>query len=112
MSINELAALAATGERPAAVPPLPLTEAGTALEIDRAVGTPLRPTAAPPGSVAPAHVAPGSCHLVDGRADTKCTPGALNPDVTQATIGCTNCVSGQSMWRDYKLVCLVCLVLW
>jgi hypothetical protein len=27
-----------------------------------------------------------SCRVVDGRADARCTPGALNPDVTQDTI--------------------------
>jgi hypothetical protein len=37
---------------------------------------------------------PASCQVVDGRADAHCTPGALNPDVTQATIRSTICVSG------------------
>lgn len=36
-----------------------------------------------------------SCHLgPDGRPDPTCTPGATNPDVTQATIGRTICVPG------------------
>lgn len=34
------------------------------------------------------------CHVVDGKADRTCTPGALNPDVTQATIHSTICVPG------------------
>jgi transposase InsO family protein len=37
LSVNDLAALAATGGRPAGPPPLPPTETGTALEIDRTV---------------------------------------------------------------------------
>lgn len=35
-----------------------------------------------------------TCHAVDGRADRHCTPGALNPAVTQATIHATICVKG------------------
>lgn len=31
---------------------------------------------------------------MDGRADLRCTPGATNPDVTQASIGKTICVPG------------------
>lgn len=31
---------------------------------------------------------------MDGRADKTCTPGVTNPDVTQATIHSTICVSG------------------
>ena len=46
------------------------------------------------GTVAPTRPAAGSCHVVDGRADVHCTPGAINPDVTQATIGKTICVPG------------------
>lgn len=46
------------------------------------------------GCVAPA-AAPGqTCYAVDGKADRHCTPGALNPDVTQATIHSTICVHG------------------
>lgn len=47
-----------------------------------------------PGTVAPGRAAAGSCHVVDGRADVRCTPGATNPDVTQASIGKTICVPG------------------
>lgn len=36
----------------------------------------------------------GTCHVVDGRADSRCTPGALNPNVTQDTIHNTICVPG------------------
>jgi len=40
----------------------------------------------------------GSCHAVGSgiyaRPDPRCTPGALNPAVTQATIGSTICRSG------------------
>lgn len=42
--------------------------------------------------------APGDCHYTyvgsDPLPDPACTPGALNPDVTQATIGTTICQSG------------------
>jgi hypothetical protein len=41
---------------------------------------------------------PGSCHATGtgqySRPDPRCTPGALNPQVTQATIGRTICRSG------------------
>ncbi len=44
------------------------------------------------GSVPP----PGSCHLRDGGAlqDPSCTPGAIDPRVSQASIDSTICVSG------------------
>jgi hypothetical protein len=35
-----------------------------------------------------------TCTIVSGKADSDCTPGAFNPDVTQSTIGSTICVSG------------------
>jgi hypothetical protein len=42
--------------------------------------------------------APGSCHAVGSgsfsRPDPHCTPGALNPQVTQSTIGRTICTRG------------------
>lgn len=45
--------------------------------------------------------APGSCHAIGtglySRPDPRCTPGALNPAVTQATIGSTICRDG---WTD------------
>lgn len=44
---------------------------------------------------------PGSCHAIGSgvyeRPDPSCTPGALNPAVTQATIHSTICVAG---WTD------------
>jgi hypothetical protein len=43
----------------------------------------------------------GSCHAIGSglysRPDPACTPGALNPAVTQATVGRTICVEG---WTD------------
>lgn len=36
------------------------------------------------------------CQVVAGKADRRCTPGALNPAVTQATIRTTICVPGWS----------------
>ncbi len=44
--------------------------------------------------------APGSCRAIGSglysRPDPRCTPGAVNPAVTQATIGSTICRSGWS----------------
>ncbi len=44
--------------------------------------------------------APGSCHAIGSglysRPDPRCTPGAVNPAVTQATIAATICRSGWS----------------
>jgi hypothetical protein len=40
---------------------------------------------------------PGSCFALNGKADLRCTPGAFNPAVTQATIQTTICVRG---WTD------------
>lgn len=34
------------------------------------------------------------CRIVDGKADRRCTPGALNPNVSQANIHGTICVPG------------------
>lgn len=50
-------------------------------------------------SVAPSALAQSAritqtCTILDGTADSSCTPGAFNPDVTQSTIGSTICVSG------------------
>jgi hypothetical protein len=36
----------------------------------------------------------GSCHSANGEPDLNCTPGAANPNVTQANIQSTICVSG------------------
>src|SRR5207248_8296353 len=44
----------------------------------------------PTASVPPTN----SCTSANGLPDRKCTPGATNPDVTQATVGITICVSG------------------
>ncbi len=59
--------------------------------------TPVRQTAAPqlPPTAAPA---PGGCHALgsglDVLPDPRCTPGATNPQVTQANISTTICRSG------------------
>jgi hypothetical protein len=51
-----------------------------------------------PASVVQAQPAAGSCHAlgsgVNQRPDRRCTPGAVNPAVTQATIDSTICKSG------------------
>lgn len=50
------------------------------------------------GRVVQHQPAAGTCHAVGSgiysRADPHCTPGAVNPAVTQATIGATICRSG------------------
>ena len=66
-----------------------------------------RPAAHPSGGLAVSSAsaevvqpqpAPGTCHSsgqgLYALPDPQCTPGALNPAVTQATIGATICVSG------------------
>lgn len=62
--------------------------------------TPVPATGIPvPGSTpAPTVMASVSCRVVDGRADVRCTPGALNPDVTQNTIHSTVCAPG---WAEH-----------
>lgn len=42
-------------------------------------------------------LATGSCRLVGGRADGRCTPGVTNPDVTPGNVHSTICVPG---WTD------------
>ncbi|MGH3720926.1 MAG: hypothetical protein ACRDRI_19170 [Pseudonocardiaceae bacterium] len=48
-------------------------------------------------TVGPTALASTSCRVVGGRADARCTPGVLNPDVTQDTIHRTICTPG---WTD------------
>lgn len=50
------------------------------------------PTSPSTASIGPTPVA--GCLVIAGTADRRCTPGALNPNVTQATIGTTICVKG------------------
>jgi hypothetical protein len=45
-------------------------------------------------AVAPGSANAASCHAHGGLPDRACTPGARNPDVTQANITKTICVSG------------------
>lgn len=56
------------------------------------------PTAVPPVTLAPTaaptSAGPGRCHTSGPLPDPNCTPGELNPAVTQATISQTICVSG------------------
>lgn len=61
-----------------------------------------RPTGArtSPDTAAALSAPPGvPCRVLDGKADRRCTPGALNPAVTQATIGQTICTTG---WADLE----------
>jgi hypothetical protein len=76
-----LLALAGCGAGPAA-DVSPMTASATPAHLLSAVPTVL--TAEP-------------CRVVDARADARCTPGALNPNVTQDTIHTTICAPG---WTD------------
>ena len=49
-----------------------------------------------PATGDPAVPPPGSCHSVGGLPDRACTPGAINPAVTQADIHATICARGWS----------------
>lgn len=61
-----------------------------------AAGLSLVPTSAsePGPVVAATALAAQGCRVVDGRADRRCTPGALNSDVTQDNIHSTICMPG------------------
>jgi hypothetical protein len=65
----------------------PVRAAAGALAVSSASGSTVQP-----------QPTPGSCHATGSgeysEPDAACTPGALNPAVTQATIGQTICVSG------------------
>ena len=52
--------------------------------------------AAPAASASPvsARSRSATCTILSGTADSSCTPGATNPDVTQDTIDSTICVPG------------------
>jgi hypothetical protein len=79
------------------------TALGVALPLLAGAAIAARSRSGLPYSTASNHVVqpqppPGSCHAVGSglysRPDPRCTPGALNPRVTQATIGATICRSG------------------
>lgn len=48
----------------------------------------------PPATPDAATTPPAACTVTDGKADRRCTPGAVNPDVTPQTIKTTICVKG------------------
>ena len=60
-------------------------------ETAASAGASFVPTAT---GIAPPAIATGSADRLPGEPDPSLTPGALNPAVTQATIGSTICVSG------------------
>lgn len=62
-------------------------------------GSPVTASATPAHllSAAPTGLAAGPCRVVDARADVRCTPGAVNPNVTEDTIHTTICAPG---WTD------------
>ncbi len=79
---------------PATAAPVPATTTTTTTPVG---GIVIGPGAMARYTVQP-QPAPGSCHYTyvgsDPLPDPHCTPGALNPQVTQATIGTTICASG------------------
>lgn len=79
--------LAACG--PAAAPPAPA--AAPALEAPSPVHLLGVPIPVPPVVTG---TYPASCHAVGKLPDPRCTPGSVNPAVTQATIGSTICKVG------------------
>ncbi|MGH3722472.1 MAG: hypothetical protein ACRDRI_27290 [Pseudonocardiaceae bacterium] len=65
-----------------------------------AAGVALATAPSAPGQVpaaGPVVLAATPCRVVGGRADARCTPGVLNPDVIQDTIHSTICAPG---WAD------------
>lgn len=87
-----------TAATPAPTPSPSATPTATPLDVDDESGVSLAPgasfspgpTGLPVGSTAPGSTA----DRLPGEPDPVLTPGALNPAVTQATIGSTICVSG------------------
>lgn len=76
-------------------PPAPQPFAMTApLQYSCGTAPGFCPNPTNPAETSIAPVPAAACHVVDGTADRRCTPGALNPNVTQATIGTTICVKG------------------
>jgi hypothetical protein len=71
---------------------------GTVTDVDDEVAADSSPgastTAGPTGFPIPVPVAGSAADRLPGEPDRVLTPGALNPAVTQATIGSTICVSG------------------
>jgi hypothetical protein len=81
LGVAALLALAGCGATPSADVPA-VTATSTPVQVSMA---------------APTVLASESCRVLDGRADARCTPGALNPDITQDTIHSTICAPG---WTD------------
>jgi hypothetical protein len=79
----------------AALAALPLASARTSARPSSAAGLPYSSASAHKVQRQPSA---GACHArgtgIYARPDAHCTPGALNPAVTQATIGATICRSG------------------
>lgn len=48
----------------------------------------------PPRATETVTITAQGCHYLDNKADRRCTPGAINPEVTQANIQTTICKSG------------------
>jgi hypothetical protein len=94
--IASLLMLGATASTPSGSPmltPLPFAMT-TPLQYSCGTAPGFCPNPTDPAETSTAPVPTAACHVVDGTADRRCTPGALNPNVTQANIGTTICVKG------------------
>src|SRR5438105_1739217 len=81
---------------PSAVSPSPVAPSAAVAPspVEPSPGAPSAPTAVAWVPAPATRTEP--CTSQAGLPDAACTPGALNPDVTQATIGQTICTSGFS----------------
>ncbi|MGD0863058.1 MAG: hypothetical protein ABSA21_09910 [Candidatus Limnocylindrales bacterium] len=97
-SYSLAASQALPSSAPAGTPTMAASPSATPVDADDEAGASSPPgasfspgpTGAPIGSIAPGSAA----DRLPGEPDPALTPGALNPAVTQATIGSTICVSG------------------
>lgn len=81
------------GRLPCRAPALlvaPLVVLAACGPVAQAVAPTVRPTVQITWQPAPS----GACTVVDGKAAPRCTPGAINPQVTQANIASTICRKG------------------
>ncbi|MCU1454479.1 MAG: hypothetical protein JWN46_2625 [Acidimicrobiales bacterium] len=95
----------ARGARPASPRTGPATRLGLALALGLASLGPARPAPGPEGGavfVPPLQTATSGCTLHDADPDPACTPGVVNPAVTESNIRTTICRSGWSRRQRAK----------
>ena len=85
-------ALAACGPAGVVAPAATVAPTGRSLVPSSTAGASPAVSIAP--TVAPAVSAPATCHSLNGLPDPVCTPGVVDPRVTQANIAITICVTG------------------